>query len=133
MRNLKRLGCEIKIIENLFGYNNISYPKDGSWIKIKNYRLPQHKCRYNLNKITALIIIPCSYDNSSISECYIDRDLRIQKGRRLEKLPHTHDKKYDEQGYNWLCFENPDVFVGLLDFLNTLKLYFTDPFIYQEI
>ena len=132
MRNLKRLGCEIKIMEKIFGYNNISYPKDGSWIKL-NYKLPQHKCKYNLNTITVLIIISGSYDSTSVSECYVDRDLRIQKGRKLEKLPHTHDKKYDEQGYNWLCFENPDVFVSLLDFLNTLKLYFTDPFEYQEI
>lgn len=134
MRNLKRLELEIAIMERLFGHSNISYAEDGSWIKISNYRLPQGEYEYNLVTMTLQIIIPENYDNSSVIEVYLDRDLRIRKKKKFLALPHTSDhKEAIGRGYIWLCFEPPDVFVSLLDFINTLKAYFTNPFNYQKI
>ena len=133
MRNLKRLEFEIKILEKTFGWRNISYPSDGSWIKINRFRLPQKICRYNLRFAVILIIIPYEYDIVGVSECYIDMDLRIKKGMVWDKLPHTHEKGYEEEGYQWLCFEASIRFISLLDFINTLNLYFTDPFRYQRL
>lgn len=133
MKNIRRLSFEIKILEGIFGYRNISYHSGGSWIKISNYTLPQIRCVYNFRFTTILIIIPDEYDAVGVSVSYIDKDLRIRRGLKFEKLPHTHDGKYDREGYQWLCFEMPNRFIGLLDFINTLKVYFTDPFQYQRL
>ena len=134
MRNLKRLELEIAIMERLFGHSNISYAEDGSWIKISNYKLPINECEYNSLTTTLQIIIPGEYDNASVIGAYIDRDLRIRKKKKFVTLPHTSDhKEAIGKGYIWLCFEPPDVFVSLLDFINTLKAYFTNPFNYQKL
>jgi len=134
MRNLKRLELEIAIMERLFGHSNISYAEDGSWIKISNYKLPNNECEYNLDSATIQVVIPKNYDTSSVTEVYIDRHLRIRKKKKFAMLPHTSDhKEAIGNGYIWLCFEPPDVFVSLLDFINTLKAYFTNPFNYQKL
>lgn len=134
MRNLKRLELETAIMERLFGHSNISYAEDGGWIKISNYKLPINECEYNSLTTTLQIIIPKEYDNASVIEAYIDRDLRIRKKKKFIMLPHTSDhKEAIGKGYIWLCFEPPDVFVSLLDFINTLKAYFTNPFNYQKL
>lgn len=133
MRNLRRLQFEIGILKNIFGFQDVSYPSDGKWIKISNYRLPQHKCIYNFRVTAILIIIPEEYDAVGISLSYIDKDLRIRRDLKFERLPHTHDGKYNKEGYQWLCFEMPNRFIGLLDFINTLRVYFTDPFQYQRL
>lgn len=133
MRNLKRLEYEIRLLEQAFGYQNVAYEDDGSWIKILNYSLPQKECKYNLGSITVLIIIPEAYDNASVFECYIDKDVRLNGGREFERLPHTHDRKYKNQGYQWLCFEDTEKFVSLIDFVKTLKLYFTNPLKYPGL
>lgn len=131
--NVRRLAFELKMLERIFGYRNISYPSDGSWVKISNYKLPQDRCKYNLGYTPILILIPENYDSVGISLCYIDKDLKIRQPTELARLPHTHDGKYNKEGYQWLCFEVFSSFVGLLDFINTLKVYFTDPFLYQRL
>lgn len=133
MRNIRRLSFEIKILERIFGSRNINYPSDGSWIKISNYRLPQTKCAYNLGVTTILIIIPEEYDAVGVSLSYVDMELRVKRGMNFERLPHTHDGEFSKEGYQWLCFEPSGKFVGLLDFINTLKFYFTNPFQYQSL
>lgn len=133
MRNIRRLSFEIKILERIFWAGNIAYPSDGRWIKISNYRLPQTKCVYNFGFITILIMVPEEYDSVGVSECYIDKDLKIKNGTAFYHLPHVHGKKFNEHGYQWLCFHASSSFVGLLDFINTLKFYFTDPFQYQSL
>jgi len=131
MRNLRRLAAEIRILERIVG--KLHYPVDGSWVKICHYKLPQHKYIYNLKFVTILIIIPSQYDSVGVYECYIDKDLKIRKGSIFGSLPHTEPQKYDNQGYRWLCFHSSSSFVSLLAFINTLKLYFTDPFKYQNL
>ena len=133
MRNLRRLQFEMGILRKIFGSRNISYPSDGSWIKISNYELPRHNCAYNFRFTAILIIIPDEYGSVGVSECYIDRDLKVKKGLKLERLPHTQNGKYNKEGYQWLCFEASNKFVSLLDFINTLKLYFNNPFRYQRL
>lgn len=135
MRNLRRLELEIRVLEKLFDYNNISYPSDGGWIKISKYELPQTRVIYNRSMITVQIKIPEHYDNVGVSEVFINRGLKVKRGFRWRKLPHTHDDQKEAvgKGYIWLCFEDLKSFIGLLDLINTLKLYFTDPFEYQEL
>ena len=133
MRNLRRLQFEIGILRKIFGFQNISYPSDGSWIKISNYMLPQTRCVYNFRFTSILVMIPDEYGSVGVSLSYIDKDLRIRRGSKFEKLPHTHDGKYNKEGYQWLCFEVSNKLVGLLDFINTLKLYFSDPLSYQHL
>ena len=123
----------MKVLEGVFGYENVSYPSDGSWVKISGFKLPQGKVRYNLNVISLLIIIPEQYDSIGLAEIYIDRDLRINKNSKWVWLPNTEEKRlYDGKGYIWLCFFS-SCFVALPEFLRTLKCYFTDPFSYKKL
>ena len=134
MRNLKRLALELKILERIYGYSNVYYPEDGSWVKITNFRLPRYK--YNLTSCTILIIIPRNYDDAEVVECYIDKDLRCIKGSRLADLPHSHKRRFSGDGYQWICFEptrGRQTNSGLLDFMNTLRTYISGPWKYQKL
>lgn len=134
MRNLKRIEVEIRILERLFGIHNVSYADDGSWIKISNYKLPRTECEYSLDSITLQIIIPKEYDNIAISEVYVDSDLMIRKKNRFVVPPHIgNEQDAIGKGYLWLCFHPAEEFIGLLDFINILKTYFTNPFKYQKL
>jgi len=45
-------------------------------------------------------LLVANFDSSSISECYVDRDLKFRGKRGLEDLPHLHAGfGYDEEGY----------------------------------
>jgi hypothetical protein len=134
MRNLKRLALELKILENVYGYDNVYYPEDGSWVKLTNYRLPPDE--YNMSFCTVLVLIPKAYDDAEVTECYIDKDLRCKKNSRLVNLPHSYKKKFSGEGYQWICFEPSECKksnAGLLDFVNTLRTYLCDPWTYQDL
>lgn len=134
MRNLRRLALEIRILESMYGFNSVYYPEDGAWIKLLDLRLPHG--RYNLRACTVLILIPENYDTAEVVECYLDKDLCGKKGNSFVKLPHSHQRGFSGQGYQWVCFEpsgSNRADTGLLDFINTLRTYLSDPWKYQEL
>ena len=77
-----------------------------------------------------LLKIPSAYDLVPIRECYVDIDLKVRTSwGGYESLPHVHSGfGHDEDGYKWLCFEEPmGRNTGLLGFTDTLRAYFTNP------
>lgn len=127
MRNLKRLAIEIKVLEERYCASNIEFPDDGSWVKIRNFPLPNF---YNMPECTILIIIPSNYDPASVVECHIPRKLRIRTRKGYAKMSNWHESRFQNEGYQWICFEPGSRFTSLLDFINTLRAYFSDPFSY---
>ncbi|OIN95648.1 hypothetical protein AUJ66_08720 [Candidatus Desantisbacteria bacterium CG1_02_38_46] len=137
MRNLNRLVVEIRKLISMFGRDNIEFDEeDGLWVKILNYSLRNSKVRYNLFYITIFIHIPEHYDDEQPVVCMVDLDLKMNKGHGWEGLPHTHDKpEWAKLGYQWVCFE-PDGLgksMGLVSFVETIKLYLTNPVKYVDI
>lgn len=132
MKNIRRLQMEISLLRNRYGSWNITTTSDYQWVKVEGFPLLPGK--FNLPACTVLIIIPETFDSSSISECYVDRDLKFRGSRGWENLPHLHaGYNYDEEGYHWLCFENPfKAHAGLLDFIGTLRAYMTSPLDYVK-
>lgn len=132
MRNLNALRLETSALANRYGRRNITVHNDGNWVKQSRFPLP--KGQYNLETATILIIIPERYNSVSISECYVDADLRFRKGN--SRLPHVHagfQTGYRKVGYEWLCFEPPQgPNEGLIGFIHTLRAYFTDPHAYVQ-
>lgn len=130
-RNLIRLEKELALLELRYGLHNIEYPSDGSWIKILNYPLPRGK--YNFRSCTVLIIVPENYDLVPVSEVHIDKDLRLVDGKKLVHLPHTLESVYDDLGYQWISIHPGKRNHSLIDFVNTLTTYLTDPKKYERL
>ena len=133
MRNARRLRMELCAVQNRYGRANVVFPTDFEWVKLT--RFPLKPGQYNLPSCTVLINIPEAYDLVSIRECYVDRDLMLRAGfGDLHELPHVHSGfGHDEDGYRWLCFEEPmGRNTGLIGFIDTLRAYFTDPHAYVE-
>lgn len=127
MKNMRRLQMEISLLRNRYGSRKIAAPSDYEWVKIEGFPLLPGK--FNLPACTVLIMIPDNFDSSSIKECYVDRDLKVRGSWGWENLPHLHaGYGYDQEGYRWLCFEDPRKdHAGLLDFIRTLRAYMTSP------
>lgn len=134
MRNLKRLSIEIQVLQKIYGYQNVAFSKKGEWIFIKNFKLPNGK--YNMNSCSVLIIVPENFDDAEVTECYVDKNLKWKAGLLNKNLPHSYKDKSPYKDYQWICFDptpgNPSN-SGLLDFINTLRTYFTDPWKYQDL
>jgi Prokaryotic E2 family E len=135
MRNLRRLAVELQVLVRRYGQNNIPFHENGDWILINNFKLPKNK--YNMDSCRVLIIIPPDYDDAEITWCHVDANLKWKSGIFGKNLPHSYKgKQFSFEGYQWVCFEatpgNPSN-SGLLDFINTLRAYFTNPWIYQEL
>ncbi|MFH0795988.1 MAG: E2/UBC family protein [Candidatus Omnitrophota bacterium] len=137
MRNLKRLALEMKILQARYGADNVDFPSDGTWVRIRNYSLPP---QYNLRMCPIVIIIPEQYDTTSVTEVYTPSNLRIIIKGSFKQLENWHDASIGKhsnlfsntENYMWICFHPGRHFVSLLDFLNTLRVYFTNPFLYKK-
>jgi hypothetical protein len=128
MRNMRRLQKEVSALKNRYGRVNVVAPSNYEWVKLVEF--PLLPGMFNLSSCTVLIKIPSDYDLVNIRECYVDRDLLLRvSSQSFEDLPHVHSGHgYDEEGYQWLCFEEPQGDNGgLIGFINTLRAYFTDP------
>ena len=123
MKNVRRIQLEVVALRNRYGSQNIVVSPKLSWVKIVGFPLKQGM--YNLNATTIAIIIPPHFDSESVSECYVDSDLRFSNKK---SLPHMWGSVHEQEGYIWLCFHQPGKkgYV-LLDFIETLRAYFSDP------
>jgi hypothetical protein len=137
MRNLKRASMEIKFLQLRYGKDKINFARDGAWIKIKQYPLPP---QYNQQTCTLIIIIPENYDSVSVAEVYTTNSLKIKQNGKMGMLGNWHSADIGEHShlftdsskYMWICFHPGQKFVSLLDFMNTLRVYFINPAAYSR-
>jgi hypothetical protein len=86
------------------------------------------------------MIIPENYDSVSVSEIYTASSLRVSQRGRMSTLENWHSTAIgehrhlftDPSKYMWICFHPGRNFVSLLDLMNTLRLYFTNPVAYKK-
>ncbi|MBN2034239.1 MAG: hypothetical protein JW836_13265 [Deltaproteobacteria bacterium] len=140
MRDFTRIKREIQHLVSQFGAERVFWPRDLSWVMIKNWSLPDGMNRKASNVI---VLIPDHYGNgATLRDAFIDPDLKALEpstGQYLE-IPHYYIKypyaslslgtgeEWQAKNWRYICLHEKSGDSNLLSYLIHLYKFLSDPF-----
>lgn len=91
-RNLAR---DILLLEQLAGPEVVHWDRQGRWIQLDRFPLPQGRYPLSLRESYLVIMVPSDYGDRSgkgagLEEFYVHRDLKARKDGQWVEIPHTY-------------------------------------------
>jgi hypothetical protein len=144
MRDLTKLGQEIRKLEHIYGRDNVFWHKDYEWIGIYQWSLPP-----NLNRQNTIIVVvlPPHYGNGApIIDSFIEPGLQAKDNNGnynniahyFKEYKHNeadltfgNSRLWSEKGYWWLCLQDLPGRIhteSICSYLNHVYIFFNEPF-----
>jgi len=142
-RDIKRLNEDLRLLCNKYGSDRVFWPRDGSWIMVKDFPLPSN---FKQKTTNILILVP---DNYGYGGCYrdifISPDLELldKKGRSYrrfgsdihgyEEIPYSNlpkELKTQIKNKKWyyLCLHDKNPMSSIINYLFKVSLFLSNPY-----
>lgn len=142
-RDLRRFKIDIKEVVEKYGNEKVFWPKDYSWIYIKEFKLPDN---FKESYTDILILVPENYGyGGCFRDIFINPDLNLldRDGKTYRKLdkdihgfrefPYMNmsdkmKKKFLHRSWFYLCLHDLDPKSSILNYLFKVKIFLENPY-----